>query len=331
MSETTPLQTDDYLAPATLARLGAFELRARMIVEGIRSGMHASPYYGFSVEFAQHRQYVQGDDIRHLDWKVFGRSDKLYLKQYEQETNLDVVLLVDSSGSMGFGTLTAEDASEGSAPARQQAGKPVALKRTWRKFDHATALGAAMSFLALQQQDRVGMVVFADGVRSLVNRSSARGHWRQIVAALNTHPVQAATSIGRCVDQALGKVTNRVLFVIISDFFDDLDQIRSAMARVRHRGHDLILLQTLDRQEMRFDFRTPAPFEGMELEGKLNLDPRSLRRAYLEILSAHCKSLEKLARGFGFDYQRIDTHDAIGPVLSHFLARRMAQGRRGRG
>ncbi len=313
----TPLQTDDYLAPATLARMGAFELRARMIVEGIRSGMHASPYYGFSVEFAQHRQYVQGDDIRHLDWKVFGRSDKLYLKQYEQETNLDVVLLVDSSGSMRFGTLqaTIEDGT----------------KRAWRKFDHATALGAAMAFLALQQQDRVGMVVFADGVRSLVNRSSAQGHWRQIISALNTHPVEAHTSIGRCVDQALGKVTNRVLFVIISDFFDDLDQIRSAMARVRHRGHDLILLQTLDRQEMRFDFRTPAPFEGMELEGKLHLDPRSLRRAYLEIFSEHCKSLERLARGFHFDYQRIDTHDSIGPVLSHFLARRMAQGRRGRG
>lgn len=317
MSETISLQTDDYLAPATLARLGAFELRARMIVEGIRSGMHASPYYGFSVEFAQHRQYVQGDDIRHLDWKVFGRSDKLYLKQYEQETNLDVVLLVDSSGSMRFGTLTAEGED--------------GTKRTWRKFDHATALGAAMAFLALQQQDRVGMIVYADAVRALVNRSSASGHWRQIISALNTRPVEAATNIGRCVDQALGKVTNRVLFVIISDFFDDPEQIRSAMARVRHRGHDLILFQVLDRQEMRFDFRTPAPFEGLEDEGRLNLDPRSLRRAYLEILGEHCRTLEKTARGFHFDYQRIDSHDSIGPVLSHFLARRLAQGRRGRG
>lgn len=306
-----------YFDPRTLARLAAARLRSRRAVEGHMAGMHRSPLRGLSVEFAEHREYSPGDDLRYVDWKVFGRSDKLYLKQYEQETNLDVVLLVDSSGSMRFGTLevTGDDGT----------------KRTWRKFDHATALGAAMSFLALQQQDRVGMVVFADGVRSLVNRSSARGHWRQIVAALNTHPVKEATSIGRCVDQALGKVTNRVLFVIISDFFDDLDQIRSAMARVRHRGHDLVLLQVLDRQEMRFDFRTPAPFEGMELEGKLNLDPRSLRQAYLEVLSEHCRALEKLARGFHFDYQRIDTHDSLGPVLSHFLARRMAQGRRGRG
>lgn len=204
-------------------------------------------------------------------------------------------------------------------------------KRTWRKFDHATALGAAMAFLALQQQDRVGMIVYADAVRALVNRSSAGGHWRQIIAALNTHPVEAPTNIARCVDQALGKVTNRVLFVIISDFFDDPEQIRSAMARVRHRGHDLILFQVLDRQEMRFDFRTPAPFEGMEEEGRLNLDPRSLRQAYLEILGEHCRTLERTARGFHFDYQRIDSHDSIGPVLSHFLARRMAQGQRRRG
>ena len=310
------VQVENYLSPQTLARLGAFELRARMIVEGIRSGQHQSPYYGFSVEFAQHRQYVQGDDLRHLDWKVFGRSDKLYLKQYEQETNLDVMILVDSSGSMAYGTLEATT-DEG-------------FVRQWSKFDHATALAAAMGYLALHQQDRVGAVVFADGVRAMVNRSSATGHWRQIVSTLNTHPVEAATDLGRCVDQVLGKVTNRVLFVVVSDFFDDPERIRTALARVRHRGHDVILLQALDRQEMRFDFRLPAPFEGMEAEGKVHLDPRALRLAYLEAITEHCKRLERVARGFGFDYQRLDTHDPIGPALSHFLARRQAQTRKGR-
>jgi len=209
--------TEDYFHPETLARLSTFELRAKMVVEGIRSGMHESPYRGVSVEFAEHRQYVHGDDIRHLDWKVFARSDKLHLKQFEQETNLDVVVVVDSSGSMNYGTFarkveTGED-------------------HTWTKFNHATMTAAALAYLALTQRDRVGLAVFADAVRALVSRSSSTGHWRKIAEALNTHPVEEQTSIGRSMDQVLGKVTNRVLMVVISDFFEDLEQIRTALAR----------------------------------------------------------------------------------------------------
>ena len=316
MPDPTSAIAENYLDPDTLARLGAFELRAKMIVEGIRSGMHKSPYHGYSVEFAQHRQYVQGDDLRHLDWKVFGRSDKLYLKQFEQETNLDVVLLVDSSGSMSYGTLTVKD-TEG-------------RRRTWSKFDHATSLAAAFGYLALQQRDRVGAVVFGDGIRTIIARSSAQGQWRKIVSGLNTHTIEEPTNVARCVDQALGKISNRVLMVIISDFFDDPEQIRTALARVRHRGHDVILFQILDRQEMRFEFGAPAPFMGLENEGRLNLDPRALREAYLECMQSHCRLLQNYARGFGFDYQRLDSHESLGPALSHFLARRDAQARKGR-
>ncbi|MFG0329384.1 MAG: DUF58 domain-containing protein [Phycisphaerales bacterium] len=315
MARSDAITAERYLDPESLARLGSFDLRAKMIVEGIRSGMHESPYHGVSVEFAQHRPYVQGDDLRHLDWKVFGRSDKLHLKQFEQETNLDVVLLVDSSGSMSFGSLKVE--VEGG-------------ERTWTKFDHATSTAAAISYLAVQQQDRVGMVVFADGIRTIVARSSARGHWRQLVSALNTHTVEHPTNLARCVDQTLGKVSNRVLMVIVSDFFDDLGLVRTAFARARHRGHDIIALQTLDRQEMRFDFRNAAPFEGLESEGRVNLDPRSIRKEYLAALREHCRGLESVARSFGFDYQRLDTHEPIGPTLSHFLARRVSSMRKGR-
>ncbi len=152
------LVTEDYFHPETLARLSTFDLRAQMIVEGIRSGMHKSPYHGVSIEFAEHRQYVQGDDLKHLDWKVYGRSDKLYLKQYEQETNLDVILMVDSSGSMNYGTL------------QRKVDDGQVLK--WTKFNHATMLAAALAYLALAQRDRVGMTVFADGVRALVSRRS---------------------------------------------------------------------------------------------------------------------------------------------------------------
>src|SRR6187399_638860 len=148
-----------YLHPQTLARLGSFDLRAKMIVEGVMSGTHRSPYHGFSVEFAQHRPYVHGDDIRHLDWKVFGRSDKLHLKQYQQETNLDLAVLVDSSGSMAYGSRSFEDAS-GSGRTTSPDGRS-----NWSKFDHATALAAALCYITLRQGDRVGLVVFADEIR----------------------------------------------------------------------------------------------------------------------------------------------------------------------
>jgi len=310
------LATEDYFHPETLARLSSFELQAKMVIEGIRSGMHKSPYHGVSIEFAEHRQYAQGDDLRHLDWKVFGRSDKLYLKQFEQETNLDVILMVDSSGSMNYGTLTR----------RGDDGKGY----RWSKFHHATITAAAMAYLALAQRDRVGMAVFADGIRSMVARRSTTGHWRQLAAILNTHTVESETSVGRSIDQVLGKITNRVLFVVLSDFFCDEDEIRTAMARLRHRGHDLILLQVLDRREMQFNFSTTAPFEGLENEGRLRVDPRAIRKAYLEVLGEHIRRLEKLSRGFGFDYQRLDSHDSIAPALSHLLARRTSLMRKGR-
>ena len=307
-----------YLHPQTLARLGSFELRAKMIVEGVMSGMHRSPYQGVSVEFAQHRQYAPGDDLRHLDWKVFARTDRLQVKQYQQETNLDLVVLVDSSGSMNYGSRSFEDASG--------SGRKVSLdgRSNWTKFDHATAMAAALSYITLHQGDRAGLVVFADEVRAMVGRSGQRSNWRKIVEALSTQPVEAPTDLGRVIDQTLAKITNRCLFAIISDFFEDTETIKAALARVKHRGHDAIAFQTLDRAEEAFDFADSAPFEGLEGEGKLRLDPRSIRKAYLETFNKHLETVEKTCRGFGFDYQRVSTHNWLGPPLASFVARRNA-------
>ena len=317
MAETPAVRAEQYLAPETLVQLAPFELRAKMIVEGVMSEMHRSPYQGMAVEFAEHRQYVPGDDLKHLDWKVYGRSDKLYVKRYQQETNLDVILLVDASGSMNYGTLKSKSSWGGTAASR--------AKRVWTKFDHATAAAVAIAYLCLHQQDRVGLVVFADEIKTLIARSSARAQWRRIVTALSVEPVQAPTNLAKVVDQVLAKITNRALFVIISDLFDDLESIRQGLARLRHRRHDVILLQTLDREELRFGFSQPAPFEGLEDEGRLRIDPRALRQAYLEALSHHLEVVSKTALGFGFDYHRLDTHESIGPVLASLLGRRNAQ------
>jgi uncharacterized protein (DUF58 family) len=313
---TTTVRAENYLAPETLAQLAPFDLRAKMIVEGVMSGMHRSPYQGMAVEFAQHRQYVAGDDLKHLDWKVFGRSDKLYVKQYQQETNLDVILLIDASASMAYGTLGVKKQWGGTSAS--------AAKAAWTKFDTATAVAVAIAYLCLHQQDRVGVAVFADEILSMVKRSSAQGQWRSIVKTLSTQTVTAHTNIAKVAEQVLGKVTNRALFIIISDLFDDPQHIRAALARFRHRRHDVILLQTLDRQELRFGFSQPAPFEGLEDEGRLRVDPRALRDAYLTAITSHAEAIARSARGFGFDYQRLDTHDSVGPALSYLMARRNA-------
>lgn len=307
-----------YLHPQTLARLGTFELRAKMIVEGVMSGMHRSPYKGFSVEFAQHRPYVKGDDIRHLDWKVYGRSDKLHLKQYEQETSLDLVLLVDCSGSMAFGSRPFAEAS-GVGRATGPSGGAQ-----WTKYDHATATAAAFAYMALRQGDRVGLGIFADSLIDAADRSSAQRQWRRIVGILSQHAVSRPSDIGHVIDQTLAKLNNRCLITVISDFFEDPARLRTALARIRHRQHDVILCQVVDRREQMFDYTDTAPFEGLEGEGRLRIDPRAIRRAYLDIFNAHLEQVEKISRSFGFDYLRLSTHDWLGPGLAAFVARRNA-------
>lgn len=311
-----------YLHPQTLARLSSFELRAKMIVEGVMSGQHRSPYHGFSVEFAQHRPYVAGDDIRHLDWKVFARSDKLHLKQYQQETSLDLVIMVDASGSMRYGSRSFEEAS-GAGHTLSPDGRS-----NWSKFDHATAIAAAMAYITLHQGDRSGLVVFAEEILSLVRRSSSQGTWRQIVGALAMHyqenPTTAQTDIARVVDQTLAKLNNRCLLVLISDLFTDPDQIRAAMARVKHRRHDMIVFQVMDKAELEFNFADAAPFEGLEGESRLRIDPRAIRAGYLAALNRHLDAVDRIARSFNFDYQRISTHDWLGPPLAAFVAKRNA-------
>lgn len=313
-----------YLHPQTLARLASFELRAKIIVEGVSSGHHRSPFQGYSVEFAQHRPYVPGDDLRHLDWKVYGKSDRLQLKQYQQETSLDLNALVDVSGSMFYGSrLFAEASGEGRKTSLDN-------RPQWSKFDHATALAAALAYVTLRQGDRAGLVIFADAVRAMVKRSSSQGTWRQIIGALSTHPldprnVGRPTDLRRAVDEMLGKVTNRGLVALISDGFFGIDQLRAGLARIKHAGHDLIFFQVLDRAELEFDFADVAPFEGLESEARLRVDPRAVRERYLELIRRHVADCEKAARSFGFDYQFVNSHDWLGPPLAAFVARRNAR------
>lgn len=307
------MRAEQYLAPETLAQLGPFEIRAKRIAEGVMSGMHRSPYQGLAVEFAEHRQYVPGDPVRHIDWKVFGRSDKIYLKRFQQETNLDIHFLVDASRSMAFGTLGTKGGWGGTRTGRAAA---------WTKFDHATAATAAMSFLALSQRDRVSVSLFGPSVVASTRCSNTQGHWRSVVQCLATNPVDGRADLGRAVDELLARVTHRSLVVLVSDFLMPHARVRDALARLRHRGHDVILVRILDREELRFDLDENAPFEGMEGEPALEIDARSVRDSYLQVLAEDERALERLARGFGDDLVRLDTHESVGPALAALLARR---------
>src|SRR5215813_6694612 len=191
-----------YLEPRTLARISGLDLRARLIVEGLMTGMHRSPYQGASVEFAQHRPYVFGDDIRHVDWKVLAKTDKIYLKQYQEETNLHLICIVDASESMGYGTVSAG-------------------KNTWTKYDHATAIAASLSYMAIQQQDSVGLAIFDQVLSRYFKPSNSPGQWKTVVNELQQVPRWNKTNTGKILDQIAERLNHRSLIVILSDFFDD--------------------------------------------------------------------------------------------------------------
>jgi uncharacterized protein (DUF58 family) len=294
-----------YLNPRTLARISSLDLRARLVVEGLMTGMHRSPYQGISVEFAQHRPYVPGDDTRHVDWKVFAKTDKIYLKQYQEETNLHLICIVDASESMGYGTVG-------------DAGAP------WTKYDHATAIAASLSYLAIRQQDSVGLAIFDNDLRRYFKPSGSPGQWRTITHELQIVPRLKKTNMGRVLDQLAEKLTHRSLLVVLSDFFDDIDSIASGLRHLRFRKHEVMVFQILDPAEVEFPFQDVTMFKGLEESGQLLTEPRSLRDGYLEQLRLFTEKMKKMCRGMHIDFTRMDSGQPLDIALSAFLADRAA-------
>src|SRR5580658_493963 len=294
-----------YLDPRTLARIHSLDLRARLIVEGLMAGMHRSPYQGISVEFAQHRQYVPGDDIRHVDWKVFAKTDKVYLKQYLEETNLHLICVVDASESMGYGSVGDD-------------------KNAWTKYDHATAIAAALSYLAIQQQDSVGLAIFDSELKRYFKPSNSPAQWKTITQELLIVPRLKKTGTGRVLDQLAEKLTHRSLVVILSDFFDEIDSIQQGLRHLRYRKHEVMAFQILDPMEIEFPFEDVTLFKGLEAMGELLTEPQSLRMGYLAELGAFTDQLKRLCRGMHIDFTRMNSGHALDVALSSFLAVRAA-------
>lgn len=288
-----------YLDPRTLAKVRGLELQARLVVEGYLSGMHKSPYHGFSVEFAQHREYVPGDDIRHVDWKVFGRTDRYYLKQYEEETNLVCWLLLDVSESMRYGS------------------GPVT------KYDYACMTAAALAYLILHQQDSVGLVTFDNQVRRLLKASSQPSHLKEMTKLLNAGPAQEKTRLAPIFHEMAERVPRRALFVVLSDLFDDLPDLLTGLKHLRHKRHEVLVFHILDGAELDFPFQEATLFRGLEAYPELLTDPRSLRQGYLEEMAGFVSGLQRGCREQNMDYVQLRTDASLGLALSSYLAQRL--------
>jgi uncharacterized protein (DUF58 family) len=308
MSQLTESSTEyrRYLDPRVLARVASLDIRARLIVEGLMTGQHRSPYQGISVEFAQHRPYVAGDDIRHVDWKVLAKTDRIYLKQYQEETNLHLICVVDASESMAYGSI-----GEGNS--------------MWSKYDHATAIAAVLSYMAIQQQDSVGLAVFDNELKRYFKPSNSPGQWKVITHELSQTPRLRKTNTGRILDQLAEKLTHRSLIVVLSDFFDDLEGIKKGLRHLRYRKHELMVFQILDPMEIDFPFEDVTLFKGLEELGELLTEPRSLRDGYLAQLATATDELKRTCRGMDIDFVRMNSGDSLDVALSNFLASRAAR------
>ena len=290
-----------FLDPATLNKLRGLELKARLIVEGYVSGMHKSPYHGFSVEFAEHREYVPGDDLRYVDWKVFGKSDRIYLKQYDEETNFVCHLLVDTSESMTY----------------------KSDKAVYSKLEYAQYLAAAFAYLIVHQQDAVGLATFDSSVSQFLRPGSTAAHLKQLCHTLEKSPSQGESSIGPIFHDLAERIKRRGLVVILSDFFDDPTTLLMGLKHFRHRRHDVVLLQIIDPAEQDFSFVDPTLFKGLENLGEQLTEPRALRKAYQREFEAFLKSIRSSARDLQMDYVFMRTDMPLEVALHEFLSRRM--------
>lgn len=284
------------IKPAELARLHSLEVAARIVVEGLQTGAHRSPHKGHSVDFADHRQYVPGDDLRHLDWKVLGRSDRLVLKRYEAETDLGCTMVVDGSASMSY------------------QGERAGVS----KYRYAAMIAASMTYLVLQQQDRAGLVIFNE--RAAVEHKPARaGQLGRLCRELENFTPAAGTDTTKSLEHLVAPDYHKGLVVVISDFLADPDAISDVLDRLRHRGHDVALVWVLDPDETDLGVSTVTRFEGMEEDGQLTAEPRSLRIAYAAEVAKHRLALQKLCRGRKFAFAEGTTGEAPSLILNRLL------------
>jgi uncharacterized protein (DUF58 family) len=286
--------------PSALSRYGGLGLVARSLVEGFLTGVHKSPFKGSSVEFAEHRPYSLGDDIRRIDWRVHGKTDRYYIKEFEEETNLRAYLLLDASGSMGY------------------------RGRTQSKLDFARHVAACLAYLMLHQLDAVGLVTLDNKLRRYLPPRASAKHLLRILRALEETEPGGETALAPLWHElAAHQIRRRGLIVILSDCFDDVHSLMLALKHFRHKKHEVMLFHILAPEELEFPFRKPTQLQSLESSSDRRLiDPVRLRSAYLERFETFCRELREKARGMGVDYQLLRTDEPVDRALGTYLSRR---------
>ena len=287
------------LTPKFISQLSGMELRARLIVEGFLVGMHRSPYHGFSVEFAEHRQYFPGDDIGNIDWKVFGRTDRLYIKQYEEETNLKAYILIDASNSMGFkrdGEIT--------------------------KLEYASYLAAGLTYLMMKQQDATGLAIYDETVRRFFEPHLTYSYMKLLLTELSDLQPNSKTSTATALSSLAERIKRRGLIIVISDFLDDTKSVITALKHFRHRKNEVIAFHVLDDAEINLDFPGDSIFTDLETGEKISTQVSALRAAYKKSVGDFIQDLKRKCFENDIDYTLISTSTPFDKALAAYLMRR---------
>lgn len=305
MQTESSFTTSSLLEPAALAKLAGLELLATQVMDGFVQGMHRSPHVGFALDFAQHRPYVPGDDIKRIDWRVFAKADRYYIKQYEVSTNLRAQILLDASGSMAY------------------QGKADAIS----KFRYAQCLAACLAYLVLHQQDSAGLVMFDRAVRQVIPAKSNPAHLLHLVRTLDAAKPAGEGGLAPLLHELAERLPRRGMVVVISDLFDDADALAQALYHLRHRRHEVLLLQVMATDELTFPFRQWGMYENLEQPAqKLRLDPATTRAVYLDNLERHQTTLTAACRKLHISHRVLNTSQPLDGALAAYLAQRMGRG-----
>jgi uncharacterized protein (DUF58 family) len=297
--EVTTSSAEGYIDPGTLMQLRSLELRARHVVQGFMTGLNRSPYHGFSVEFTEYRQYTQGDDLRHLDWKLFARTDRYYIKRFEDETNLRCLLLLDTSKSMNFGTLG------------------------YQKSDYAKTLAATFAYFLTLQRDAVGLATFAAEIEDFIPTRYRTGHLRRLLVSLEKSSEGSATHLARPLEQIAERLNKRGMLVLISDLLAPLETLEQSLGSLTVRGQDVIVFHILDPEELRFQFAAPELFVDLETDRRIYVDPAAIRKQYLSRMKEHLNAIEGICSRLGLIYQRLTTDKPLELALPEMIRVRM--------
>ena len=288
-----------YLNPATISKLNSLELKARMVVEGFMVGLHKSPYHGFSAEFSQHRPYMQGDDLKNVDWKVYGKTEKYYIKQYEEETNLKSHIILDTSKSMDF-----------------KSGNNLS------KLSYSIILAAALSYLMIKQQDAVGLALYSEKINKILPPKASRTYLQEILKQLSSLTAADKTNTASSLGEIAEKIKRRGLVIIISDFFDDVDTVIKSLKTFSYKKNEVIVFQILDPVERSFSFGKDAIFKDMETLEEMTTQPFQIQKAYKEAMEEFTGKIKRECLNANFDYNLIDTSTPFDTALYTYIQKR---------